>query len=210
MQLDHFFVLTEPLAPQADLLTDLGLIEGTSNHHPGQGTANRRFFFSNTALELLYVRDAAEANDGPGRRLRFPERASSRDASPFGLVLRCDGDTDSVFAGWRYQPEYFAPGVSFLVAENSDRLDEPLCICLPDATPPASPQVRSKAPFAEVTGLRLHVPTADPSSVLETVAQVEGIRIQTGSPHFLEIAFGHEAKGERRDFRPAFPLAICW
>jgi hypothetical protein len=53
MQLDHFFILTEKFAPEAKLLTDLGLVEGTSNSHPGQGAANRRFFFANTALELL-------------------------------------------------------------------------------------------------------------------------------------------------------------
>ena len=63
MRLDHFFILTEKSAPEAELLTEFGLIEGTSNDHPGQGTANRRFFFSNTTLELLYVRDANEADD---------------------------------------------------------------------------------------------------------------------------------------------------
>lgn len=211
MQLDHFFILTEKSAPEAELLTDFGLVEGTSNDHPGQGTANRRFFFSNTALELLYVRDATEANEGPGRRLRFPERAAKRGASPFGFVMKCDRETDNPpFSGWRYQPAYFATGVSFLVAENSDCLDEPLCICLPDDLPAGVPQLQSKAPFAEVTGIRLHVPVARPSSVLEAIAQVEGIELRAGSPHFLEIAFGHEAEGRRHDFRPNLPLAICW
>jgi hypothetical protein len=51
--LDHFFILTEPGSPQADLVSGIGLKEGASNNHPGQGTANRRFFFSNSTLELL-------------------------------------------------------------------------------------------------------------------------------------------------------------
>lgn len=55
MQLDHFFILTSPGAPEADALVQLGLIEGTSNAHPGQGTANRRFFFANTTIEFLYI-----------------------------------------------------------------------------------------------------------------------------------------------------------
>ena len=211
MQLDHFFVLTEKFAPEAELLTDLGLVEGTSNDHPGQGTANRRFFFSNTALELLYVRDAKEADEGPGQGLRFPERASRPDASPFGLVLRHDGDHDTPpFAGWRYQPMYFVQGVSFLVAENSDRLDEPLCICMPDDLPSGLPQVQSEAPFTEVTEVRLHVPVIRPSSVLEAVARVKGIQIHIDSPHLLEIGFGHEAEGKRHDLRPSLPLVICW
>ena len=211
MRLDHFFILTEKSAPEAELLTEFGLIEGTSSDHPGQGSANRHFFFSNTTLELLYVRDANEANDGPGHGLQFPERASNPDASPLGLVMRCDGDSERpAFPGWRYQPMYFDPGVSFLVGENSGRLEEPLCICMPSNLPSGSPQQQSGAPFIEVTELWLHVPIDEPSSVLEEIARVEGIHIQTNSPHFLEIAFGHEAEGKQRDFRPRLPLKICW
>lgn len=125
--------------------------------------------------------------------------------------MRCDGDSGSPsFTGWRYQPTYFNPGTSFLVADNSERLYEPLCICLPDNPPSGLPQIRSEAPFTEVTELRLHVPVDEPSSVLEEITQAEGIHIQTGSPHLLEIAFGHEAEGNERDFRPTLPLVIRW
>jgi hypothetical protein len=47
IKLHHFFIIAEPGAPEADLLSGIGLIEGTRNDHPGQGTANRRFFFMN-------------------------------------------------------------------------------------------------------------------------------------------------------------------
>ena len=67
IELGHFFILVDPCASQADLLTEFGLIKGTLNEHPGQGTANRRFILSNTALELLYVRDEDEALNGPAR-----------------------------------------------------------------------------------------------------------------------------------------------
>ena len=67
IELDHFFILTDPGAPQADLLSGIGLTEGTRNDHPGQGTANRRFFFSITALELVYVSDENEAANERGK-----------------------------------------------------------------------------------------------------------------------------------------------
>jgi hypothetical protein len=211
MQLDHFFILTDKFAPEATLLTDLGLIEGPSNNHPGQGTANRRFFFSNTALELLYVRDEREADEGPARDLQFPARASNPAASPFGLVMRCDGDSGSPgFTGWRYQPKYFARGTSFLVAENSVLLDEPLCICMPENLPSGAPQARQQKPFYEVTELRIHTPGDEPSAVLRQIAEVDGIRIETGRPHLMEIAFGHEARQVRRDLRPGLPLILYW
>lgn len=58
-ELDHVFIWTAAGAPEADLLRDFGLTEGPPNVHPGQGTANRRFFFHNAMLELLWVHDRA-------------------------------------------------------------------------------------------------------------------------------------------------------
>ena len=137
IELDHFFILTAPGAPQADLLSGMGLVEGTRNVHPGQGTANRRFFFSNTALELLFVRDANEAANGRGSRLRILERTENTNASPFGLIVRAASESTGVpFPGWRYCPEYFRADQCFRVGDNSDVLEEPLCICIPN-TPPA-------------------------------------------------------------------------
>lgn len=82
IELDHFFIITNQGAPEADLMTALGLAEGPRNNHPGQGTANRRFFFSNAAIEFIYVRDANEAENGRGSRLRIVERAKNATASP--------------------------------------------------------------------------------------------------------------------------------
>jgi hypothetical protein len=53
MEIDHIYICTEKNAPAGDLLVEFGLLEGSSNTHPGQGTANRRFYFHNLMLELL-------------------------------------------------------------------------------------------------------------------------------------------------------------
>lgn len=45
------------------MLKNFGLTEGTSNRHPGQGTANRRFFFKNFFIELLWLENLEEAID---------------------------------------------------------------------------------------------------------------------------------------------------
>jgi hypothetical protein len=66
IEIDHVFVCTSINGLEADCLRDLGLREGSSNVHPGQGTANRRFFFTNAMLELLWVTDRAEARGGSG------------------------------------------------------------------------------------------------------------------------------------------------
>jgi hypothetical protein len=61
IELDHVFVCTAVGATEADRLLDSGLTEGTLNSHPGEGTANRRFFFCDAMLELLRVHDEREA-----------------------------------------------------------------------------------------------------------------------------------------------------
>ena len=87
--LDHVFVLTESGAPSCASLTALGFVEGEPNSHPGQGTANRRFFFANAMLELLWVDDPSEARRPPADRLQLWERSEGRGsgASPFGICL---------------------------------------------------------------------------------------------------------------------------
>jgi hypothetical protein len=55
--------------------------------HPGQGTANRRFFFANAFLELLWIADEEEVRNG--KRAHHAARAPERgDASPFGICFR--------------------------------------------------------------------------------------------------------------------------
>ena len=71
LKLDHVFILVEPEAQVADRLLEHGFREGPRNTHPGQGTANRRFYFANGMLEFIWVQDVDEAKNGPGRNLHF-------------------------------------------------------------------------------------------------------------------------------------------
>jgi hypothetical protein len=192
-------------------LSGIGLTEGLRNDHPGQGTANRRFFFSNTALELLYVNDANEAANGRGSRLHFPERAQDTKASPFGLIVRATNEsTDVPFPGWRYCPEYFRADQCFHVGENSDLLEEPLCICMPLDMPLPEAQLRLANPRMTVTELRLSVPVVRPSLTLEAVADCEGISLRLSEPHRLELVFNEEEEGKSEDMTPNLPLVVRW
>jgi hypothetical protein len=115
LELDHVFVCCSPGAPEADALLHLGLIEGSPNTHPGQGTANRRFFFRNAFLELLWVSEPAEARSEQTRRTKLWERWSRRtsNACPFGFVFRPQGVNAATapFATWAYCPNYLPSGL---------------------------------------------------------------------------------------------------
>src|SRR5882724_5359721 len=111
-ELDHILVVCPAGAEvAARALHRVGLTEGSRNHHEGQGTACRRFFFENVYLELLWVSDPDEAQSEPARRTRLWERWSRlpQGACPFGIVLRAGSSTDAAacpFASWAYRPSY--------------------------------------------------------------------------------------------------------
>ena len=209
VSLDHFFIITSPGAPQAKLLSDIGLVEGSSNDHPGQGTANRRFFLANSTIELIYLRDANEAQSGPGQRLRFAERADNTSASPFGLIVRADeGATEMPFKGWPYYPEYFNKGWYFQVGQNSNLLEEPLCICMPLQLPRS--QRKTENPGWNLTKLSICVPTTNPSATLQHVTQCSDISVELGRPHQLELTFNDACQGQTADLQAELPMVIHW
>src|SRR5271163_2159594 len=93
LEVDHACIACASGAPEGDALLRAGFVEGSANTHPGQGTANRRFFFENFMLELIWVADPAEAQSAQTRRTRLWDRCSRRESavSPFGIVFRAAG-----------------------------------------------------------------------------------------------------------------------
>jgi len=211
MQLDHLFILVSPGAPEAQALTDFGLVEGSSNEHPGQGTANRRFFLANTTLELLYVHDIAEAINGPGKNLRLVERAIEFDGSPFGLVTRVDEQSDApTFASWQYYPDYFPKPMSFYVGTNSDNFFEPLCICMPPSLPrPKKAPAPSNSGWS-LTELQISIPAPRASAVLKEFGECNLVTLRYNEEHRIKLVFNNAVSNESKDFMPDLPLVIEW
>lgn len=193
-ELDHLFILTARGAPEAAALVELGLEEGLPNRHPGQGTANRRFFFANAYLELLWVEDEAEARSEPARRLRLWERWSRRDAgaSPFGICLR--GATPP-FASWGYHPHYAPAPIP--VALSSESVDDPLLFFIPI-------EGRRFEARRSLTRATLHAPAAT------AVMACEALELRASPEHLLELELDAGAAGQHGDLRPALPLVIRW
>lgn len=110
----HAFVCASAGAPEAELLLASGLIEGSPNIHPGQGTASRRFFFESGFLELLYVHDETEARSDCTSPTRLWDRWLGRGsrANPFGICLSSPRGIDGAlpFASWSYRPSYLPAG----------------------------------------------------------------------------------------------------
>jgi hypothetical protein len=210
LELDHFFILTDPGAAVGDLLVSLGIEESFSRDHEGQGTSNRRFPLSNSMLELLWVRDADEASAGAGKKLLFSERANSALASPFGLILtRKDNSSETMpFDGWEYQPDYFDPPMAFHIGDNSKIIREPLCIYVPFMEPIS--RTVEKGTFKSISNVRISVPVEEMSGTLSVSSTAEGLELLCGAEHLMEITYDNGQSGLTKDLRPTLPLIINW
>lgn len=133
-ELDHLFICTTIDAPEAEQLVSFGLTEGTPNVHPGQGTANRRFFFRNFMLELLWIHSPEEARSEPIQPVHLWERWVDRShgACPFGFCLRSAAHPVGIlpFSTWEYRPPYLPASLNIPVATNAAVLTEPMLFYL--------------------------------------------------------------------------------
>lgn len=211
MQLDHIFIVVSTGAPEADALVELGLVEGTTNNHSGQGTANRRFFLANTTIEFLYITNIAEAINGSGKNMRLAERAIDIDGSPFGLVTRVS-DEHSVpeFPSWQYFPDYFPKPMCFYVGDNSDDFAEPLCICMPPALPRPKKAPAPNNSGWSLTELQISIPGIGASTALSAFGECELVTIRYNEDHRMTLVFNHAQEGLSKNFMPDLPLVIEW
>ena len=217
--IDHIFIATQVNAPEAELLKAFGLIEGTQNQHLGQGTANRRFFFANAFLELLWITDASEAQAERVKPTHLYERLSQQDPniSPFGICFRPTMQTDPAipFPYWNYQPNYLPPHLSIPMAMNNP-LTEPLWFVLPFGAAPSTFSAEKRQPlehvlgFKELTSVRVTQPIEAKSIAAQQANQIAGLKIEQGEEHLLEVGFDGEQAGLSHDFRPSLPLIIKW
>ena len=207
--IDHAFVCTPPGAAAAQLLIDFGLSEGPPNRHPGQGTANRRFFFRNFMLEFLWVDDPEEAQSKQTRPTRLWERwsAPAGTASPFGIILGPAADGEPCpFPCWRYAPPTM-PGLELDVANDTD-LREPMW-CYMNLRRPHQPIVHA-AGLSDLTALRLAGPPVDRASVTTAMARQKVISLVKRDEYGMELEFDHHKHESRIDLRPALPLLFLW
>jgi Glyoxalase-like domain len=220
-EFDHLFIFTDVGACEADRLVSLGLVEGTSNTHPGQGTANRRFFFHNAMLELLWVHDPEEAKSKLIRPTRLWERWENRNDGicPIGICLRpaLVSDKTVAFSSWAYRPPYLPETLSIAVGTNSDVLAEPMLFQTPFGKRPDQYPTEKAQPLKHHVGLReitrveLVSPTADnPSPEFQAVIDTNQVRVRLGAEYYVELGFDGEVQGHQVDFRPELPLIISW
>jgi len=190
-------------------------MEGTPNHHPGQGTACRRFFFSNAMLELIWLGDEAEARSERTRMTKLWERFSAgQTAAPFGVILRPAPGTEPVcpWRSWSYRPQTM-PGLELEIASDTELTEPMWCYMKSGRAPVEWPPERLQpldhpADLREITRVLIGCPDAKEGSVTSTMARNGVIALHTGVEHLMELHFDGGRRGTTLDFRPALPLTF--
>ena len=215
MELDHLFIRALPGAPAAQLLLAAGLVEGSGNRHPGQGTANRRFFFENAFLELLWIDDDAEVRSEATARTQLAQRLGAEGgASPFGVCLRPSLTGNSApFSTWAYRPGYLPPGMQVDIADNT-ALHEPMWFYLAQGSAPEHAPAARRQPLVHGAGMRritavtITLPAQPPYCAAARSSDI--VALQPGHEQLMEICFDHGAAGKRIDCRPGLPLIMTY
>jgi hypothetical protein len=215
VELDHIVVFCAAGGPEAAALTARGLLDGSGQSHPGQGTANRRFSFRNAYLELLWVEDEAEARSDVVQPTQLWDRWSRRgaDASPFGFAFRPKAGATSTlpFPTWSYKPSYLPPNLSIEIGKDLD-LREPLLFLLPyllDGRPAARPgPLQHGVQIDELAALHVFLPgVVTPSPALARLVAAGLLRVSQGPEYLLEIGFNGD-RAARLDLRPDLPIVF--
>lgn len=193
MEIDHIFIFSSNQGKETDDLVDFGFTEGSNRVHPGQGTVNRKIYFENFFLEIVWVHKEAEIRSENVATTKLWERSNfiNNGYSPFGLGFVNTPDTDKLFKhAIRYQPEYFPAGTSFEILTNE------LNPCLPwTFRMPLSGPKKQIEPIDHANGIRkltraiFEMPTMEGTeftSMLEANAQV---KFRQGSKNTLILEF---------------------
>jgi hypothetical protein len=212
VELDHVFICVTRGAPEAEHLVEFGLCEGSPNIHPGQGTANRRFFFRNAMLELLWVENPQEAQSGQTTPTQLWERWSGRrsGACPFGIVVRPadTGTADVPFPAREYRPIWLAPDLRIYFAPAG--VEEPMWLFMPFLRRLHHEQrfVPHPTGAREITRLMLSAPAPLQSSAAQALVESAVISTRELPEYLLTIELDHGLRHVVRDFRPHLPLVF--
>jgi len=212
VELDHLFICVSRGAPEAEQLIQFGLREGPSNIHPGQGTANKRFFFRNAMLELLWVENPLDAQSQQTAPTKLWERWSGRGTGtcPFGIIVRpANAEHQSVpFPAQEYQPIWLPPDLKIYLSPA--RLEEPMWLFMPflERLQHEKRFVEHPNGAREITRLTLIAPVPLRSPAAHALVEEATLSVGEGPDYLAMIELDHGLRQNSIDFRPHLPLVF--
>lgn len=200
MQIDHVFIFVSS-KEEANELIEFGVTEGSGRIHKGIGTANRRFFFENFYLEILWVENEAEAKNM--KNLGIWERANFHNSgfSRFGLCLKHTDDTDSIFKNTIQWHPMFLPENQFVDILTNDHM--PWFFRFPKNR--ANKQIDEPkvhpSKISQLTSATFNFIQKSFENKLEYISNNSTIEFQQASENTLILEFDSNKQGKTRKFK---------
>ncbi len=198
MNIDHIYIFSTK-GKETDELVEFGLTEGSGRTHKGIGTANRRIFFDNFYLEILWVENEKEAKNvekiGIWKRSNFKNSQYSR----FGLCLKNTKETDRVFYNSiKWKPD-FLPENKFVDILTNERM--PWIFRFPDNRNNKLDEPRNhKNGINKLTKAVFNLPEIDFKSIISEINENPNIEFIQSSENQLILEFDNRKQGKTKQF----------
>ncbi len=205
MNIHHIFIFSEEHGQVADELVSFGLTEGSNRAHIGQGTSNRKFYFDNFYLEILWVHDQSEIKSELIKSTGLHDRSNFKvnDFSPYGLCVVNDESTNKLFENsYKYQPQYFPDGITIEVLKNENEPSLPWMFRLPfkgQVKNENEPTVH-KTQMKELSAATFLYKGDVDSDFSENFKREKNVKFLKSNEYHLILTFDNHQQGKRRTF----------
>ncbi len=206
MNIDHIFIFTNDSKKAGDELVNFGLKEGSSRVHAGQGTTNRKFYFDNFFLEILWVHNETEITSEQTKQMGLWQRADFKNNgfSPFGLCISNTENTETLFEkAFKYQPDYFPQGMLIDIIKNEEQSDLPWTFRLPFKGQKKHNNEPTNHPnnvFALTKAVFEYQSVAE-NTFLDNLKDQDSIQLTKSSRNWLNLIFDNGKQEKRREFK---------
>jgi hypothetical protein len=212
MEVDHIFIFSDKQGNEADELIDFGFTEGSSRVHVGQGTTNRKFYFENFFLEILWVINESEIKSHSVAPTKLWERSNfaKNGISPFGLCLVNTDDTNVLFENsLKYQPDYFPKGLEIEVLTNEKNSYLPWTFRLPfkSKKKKTTEPIIHKNGISALTKVEFGILFSDQNDYLLNLVGEKSISFNQNLAHNLTLIFDDNKRNKTKIF-DTLPLII--
>ncbi|WKK77058.2 VOC family protein [Marivirga salinae] len=205
MKIDHIFIFSSNSGEEANELVQFGLSEGSSRIHPGQGTKNRKFYFGNFFLEILWVVNEEEIQSELTRRTKLWERSQFRrnGNSPFGLCLVNSELTDELFQKSEiYQPDFLPKGMSIDILTNEEYPSLPWTFRLPfrGEGKEHNEPIEHQNGIKNLSGVEFEILTEKGGIEFKNYIRKSPIKLKKGNRTHLTLEFDNLSQNKSKEF----------
>ncbi len=202
MGIDYIFIFSNK-GKETDELVDFGLTEGSGRTHKGIGTANRRLFFENFYLEVLWVENEKELKSvkkiGIWERSDFKNNQYSR----FGLCLKNTEETDSIFNNSIKWKPGFLPENKFVDILTNERM--PWIFRFPaDRNKKLDEPINHKNGIKKLTKAIFNMSEIDFKSIISEINKNSIIEFVKSSENQLILEFDDRKQGKIKEFESLY------